>query len=92
MFDPNGDDDCFYKSVMSSSTIKSATNIIASSRFSTIQNRVTDRYLYLSLTSLFKGYTSKYAGAFNLLDTFRYPKMCAYKSLNMTTGVRYYRG
>jgi len=34
---------------------------------------------------------SRYSGAFDLLDTFRYPKMCASQSVNLTNGVTYYR-
>jgi hypothetical protein len=41
-------------------------------------------------------YKSDYSGAFNLQDTFKYPKMCASGSKNITdeegNGVLYYRG
>ena len=36
-------------------------------------------------------YTSKYSGGFDLLDTMKIPRPCAYKSYNMTA-VNYYRG
>jgi len=38
------------------------------------------------------GYSSKYSGSFDLTDTIKYPKMCADLSLNLTNGVKYYRG
>lgn len=44
------------------------------------------------MNNLFLGYSSRYVGAFDLLDTFKYPKMCAQESVNMTKGVQYYRG
>ena len=44
------------------------------------------------MNNIFIGYQSKYSGAFDLLDSFKYPKMCASKSLNLTNGVNYYRG
>jgi hypothetical protein len=45
----------------------------------------------------FFAYSSRYSGAFDLGDTFKYPKMCASASINMTGGngtggVQYYRG
>lgn len=37
-------------------------------------------------------YSSQYSGSFDLQDTFKYPKMCATASKNITDGVLYYRG
>jgi hypothetical protein len=53
---------------------------------------VTDRFLFSKMNNLFLGYTSRYSGSFDLGDTIQYPKMCADKSVNMTDGVKYYRG
>ena len=39
----------------------------------------------------FVAYRSKYSGAFNLRDTMKIPRPCAYKSYNLTQ-VTYYRG
>lgn len=36
-------------------------------------------------------YASRYSGGFSLLDSFKIPKPCAYKSYNMTSQ-DYYRG
>jgi hypothetical protein len=44
------------------------------------------------MNNIFVPYQSRYSGAFELLDTFKYPKMCAQQSLNLTNGVDYYRG
>jgi hypothetical protein len=59
---------------------------------SKVQSKDTDRWLMKEMNNLYMGYTSRYSGAFDLLDTFKYPKMCAFKSDNMTDGVQYYRG
>lgn len=45
----------------------------------------------------FIAYSSSYAGAFDLGDTMKYPRMCASESINMTGGngtggVQYYKG
>jgi len=39
----------------------------------------------------FYPYTSRYSGGFNLLDSMKIPRACAYKSANLTQ-VDYYRG
>jgi len=36
-------------------------------------------------------YASKYSGGFSLLDSYKIPRPCAFKSFNMTQ-VEYYRG
>mmetsp|Transcript_12357 Transcript_12357/g.19192 ORF Transcript_12357/g.19192 Transcript_12357/m.19192 type:complete len:306 (+) Transcript_12357:1499-2416(+) len=51
-----------------------------------------DRYLFNKMNNLYKVYSSRFSGSFDLKDTFRYPKMCAKFSLNMTEGVKYYIG
>jgi len=42
------------------------------------------------MNNLFLGYTSKYSGAFDLAESFKYPRMCAQESMNLTDGMKYY--
>jgi hypothetical protein len=44
------------------------------------------------MNNIYIAYQSRYSGAFPLLDTFKYPRMCAQQSNNLTNGVMYYRG
>lgn len=44
------------------------------------------------MNNLYQAWSSKYSGSFELLDSLRFPKMCADFSVNMTDGVEYYRG
>jgi len=59
---------------------------------SQVASKTSDRYLFSKMNNLFLGYESRYSGAFPLVDTLKYPKMCADQSVNMTDGVKYYRG
>jgi len=88
-YDPTNNNDCFYHNDQSSSWLRGVSTSISTSL---VEEKVRDRYLFKEMNNLYLCYSSRYSGAFDLLDTFRYPKMCAYRSLNMTNGVKYYRG
>jgi len=76
---------------MSSSTLRSSS-LVKKYYHDDVGSLDNDRWLFKRMTNLYLGYSSRYSGAFDLLDTFRYPKMCAQTSMNMTNGVHYYRG
>jgi len=47
--------------------------------------------MFKKMNDIFITYESRYSGAFPLLDSFKYPKMCASESRNLTDGISYYR-
>lgn len=70
---------------MSISTISQTSVYSLVTNAARIEDRMTRHQKY------FYPYTSRYSGGFNLLDTLKIPKACAYKSANLTA-VEYYRG
>lgn len=87
---PRDDSDCFYTSSFTSFEMASLTTSYSNDEVADIDNN--PQYLFKQIINQFIGYPSKYSGSFDLADTFRYPKMCATKSINMTDGAKYYRG
>ena len=100
-YDPEADQDCVYQDKASSSWIYDNLGLTSG----TEQNKYSqdevedgatdlsrDSSLFSSMGDQFLAYSSRYSGAFDLQDTFKYPRMCASESVNLTTGVRYYRG
>ena len=88
-----GSSECFYQASMNAAQIQSA----ASSPYysSQIANKQQSYNWFRKMNNLFLAYDSRYSGSFDLGDTFKYPKMCASHSINMTVnddGVQYYRG
>ena len=88
-------DSCFYNDAITSYTLnaKDAMKALITT------NGLSSYYkLYRGGTSDFQvrnqyiAWNSRYSGAFVLLDTMRYPRMCAKASNNMTDGVNYYKG
>jgi len=60
---------------------------------------LTKRETIYKTVDQFFAYSSRYSGSFDLQDTFKYPRMCALASVNLTGGnntnqggVQYYRG
>jgi len=101
-YNPDESGDCFFTDDLSAKTITTTrTETTAPAVKSNLFKKLTpskteemskDRFLFKKMNNLFLGYTSKYSGAFDLVDTFKYPRMCAQESINMTKGVQYYRG
>jgi len=87
-YDPTENNDCFYNDEMRANQIRGVTTSISVSR---VEDK-TQSQIFRKNNNQYLGYSSRYSGAFDLLDTFRYPKMCAQKSANLTSGVHYYRG
>lgn len=84
--------DCFYSGQLSRSKLMN-TGVFKQLKNSDVQDKTTlNRNLFKQMNNIFIGYQSRYSGAFELLDTFKYPKMCAQQSKNLTGGVNYYRG
>lgn len=89
--------DCLYQRTISVSDAnkqlekKSTSTISQTSIYtlSTLRSRIEDRMQLKQ--RYFYPYTSRYSGGFNLLDTLKIPRACAYKSANLTE-VEYYRG
>jgi hypothetical protein len=91
-YDPTDNVDCFYTGAISRSKLQ-ATGIFKSFKNSEVQEKTNqNRNLFKKMNNVFIPYQSRYSGAFELLDTFKYPKMCAQQSQNLTSGVNYYRG
>jgi hypothetical protein len=91
-YNPNDGVECFYSAELSRSNLMS-TSVFQQLKNSDVQNKTTqNRNLFRQMNNIFIAYQSRYSGAFDLLDTFKYPKMCAQQSANLTTGVSYYRG
>ena len=88
-YDPSEDNDCFYHVDMNSRAIGAVTTEYQGRQ---VEDKSRDRYLLKEMNNVYLGYSSRYSGAFDLLDTFKYPKMCAFRSDNLTNGVQYYRG
>jgi len=90
-YDPNENSRCFYTNDMSKSELTASTEVADSSvpplkykngfyRYTNtrdVSNIVKDRYLFKQMNNLFLGYTSKYSGSFDLVETLKYPRMCA---------------
>jgi len=103
--DPEADQDCVYQDKASSSWVYDYLST-TSGHDSFTQNKygsddleeyemtdlTSDSSLFSSMANQFLAYSSRYSGAFDLQDTFKYPRMCATESVNLTTGVQYYRG
>jgi hypothetical protein len=91
-YNPLDDNECFYTGELSRSKLTAST-VFQQFKNSEVQNKTTNtRNLFKQMNNIFIAYQSRYSGAFPLLDTFKYPKMCAQQSLNLTNGVEYYRG
>ena len=91
-YSPTEDNSCFYQDEISSSTLRRDETYTKRFSESDVAVLSSDRYLFKKMSKVYIGYSSRYSGSFDLLDTFRYPKMCAATSMNMTNGVHYYRG
>jgi len=85
-----GSADCFYTSSFTGAEMESLTTNYNNDQIAELDSN--SRYLFKQIVNQYLGYPSKYSGSFDLADTFRYPKMCATKSINMTDGAKYYRG
>ena len=56
-----------------------------------LRKRSSELFATVQRKDFFNSYVSKYSGSFDLMNSFRIPRPCAYKSINMTS-VEYYRG
>lgn len=79
---------CFQTAEFSSSGMRSVTTEFDANGYS-VTYPADSEWNYMNQ---FLAYESRYAGSFDLLDTQKYPRMCASGSLNLTDGLVYYRG
>ena len=88
-YNPNDTDDCLNTPSLSIPELMSSSQKFKNSE---VQNKTTqNRNLFEQIDNIF-AYTSRFCGAFDLLNTFRYPKMCAKESFNLEGSVEYSRG
>lgn len=90
------DSSCLYTASVSNSELKSAT-VFENVDIRSNTKLVSRDNLFGNAFDNFIAYSSSYAGAFELGDTMKYPRMCASESINMTGGngtggVQYYKG
>jgi hypothetical protein len=81
LFDKASTYSCLYESEISQSAISSKFTRMdeaASITLNTAINSLTEQRKFYNV------YTSPYSGAFDLLDTLRIPRPCAFESANMT--------
>ena len=69
---PDSDVNCFYMDETSSSSMSS---LYTRYSFRDIADKTQPGLLFTKETNIFLGYSSKYSGGFDLMDTLKYPKM-----------------
>lgn len=103
-YDPKQREDCLYQATLGSTELRSMTTnqftdyakaILKLTQSEVVADLEYDRYLFKQVEGEFITFSSQYSGSFPLQDTFKYPKMCATASKNITVendGILYYRG
>lgn len=91
-YDPETNLQCFHQEDISAAALTGTTGYHMRHKYSAAADLTQVRDLLKKVNNLYLAWPSKYSGSFELLDSLRYPKMCADFSYNMTDGVQYYRG
>lgn len=73
-FSPFEENSCYYMSEIKASDMDSMLTKVTPRN---IESVTRDRYLFKEMNNAFLVYSSKYSGAFDLTDSYRFPKMCA---------------
>lgn len=94
LYDHSNSESCVYEQEISSSTVARQMDKLSSSSANselfvvqTDDSKVRKTFMQKQLFA----YSSRYSGDFNLMDTMKIPRACAFKSFNLTQ-VDYFRG
>lgn len=97
-YDPSASEDCLYQHQFSSSEI--SANLAGPAQYLSpgdansplVYERTAPTSLFKDMGRQYLAYSSRYASAFDLQDSLRFPRMCASESRVLSKNVTYYRG